>query len=42
MRLKLQRKRLQANRAKRLAREAKQKDELRELYGSLGPGKRVE
>ena len=42
LRLNNQRNRLQANRTKRLAREAKQKEELRELYISLGLGKRVE
>lgn len=42
LRLNNQRMRLCANRTKRLAREAKQEDELRELYTSLGLVKRVE
>jgi hypothetical protein len=41
-RLHRQRQVLRANRTRRLAWEAKQRDELRELYNSLGPATPVE
>lgn len=42
LRLNNQRKNLRANRTKRLVRQAKQENELRELCSSLGLGKPVE